>query len=70
MTPIALKAYEIMDLIAKAFRIKINMDVRARAAPLYRHPENRRKQWSGKKPKPPWVVEWEKSGKDIEECRI
>ena len=65
-----LKAYEVLEVVAKALKVKIEIKPTVRAKSIYRHPKQTKKRWSGNKPIPAWVKDWEAAGKDIEECRI
>ena len=51
------KTFDVLEVVAKALKVKVDIKKTVRAIPIYQYPNNTRKTWSGKSPKPAWVKE-------------
>ena len=64
------KSYEVLDVVAKALKVKANIQRPERSPAKYVNPENPRKTWSGKGKKPDWIKDILSTGKKLDELAI
>ncbi len=64
------KSYEVLSVVAKALKVKADIQPPQRSPAKYADPTNPRKTWSGKGAKPTWLKDILGKGKKLDELAI